>query len=124
MTLSLVLFAMLVAVACTAAVVCVLAARRAARCSSKISTHSATIDGWKSCEKKLATVNERVTELADNVTHLNDRYETLRTRVGMREVRAARKDDPPPVEQLTGQAWKEEMRKKLGIAISPKRSEG
>lgn len=114
MTQSLWLLVSLAVVACTAVAVSVVAARISVVCSRRCWSASATIDGWKRCEQKLGQVTERQTELADQVVHLNDRYETLRTRVGMREVRAAR---DAPKDEANGN-WKDDARKKLLVAIS------
>lgn len=100
-----------ISAAVIAVVAALIAVERTATCFKLSSDLSATIAGWKSCGRKLDEVVEAVSEL-------NARYENLRSRVGMREVRAAR-DEKNNVDNLSGAAWKDATRRKLWPTLVP-----
>lgn len=90
---------------------CLHARGSVARCSRLTSALSRTMKDAETSAASLA-------EIRDSVQLLNDRYENLRTRVGMRETRAAREEKRSAT--LQGAEWKLEMRKQLGLANVPK----
>lgn len=90
-----------------AGVACVHAARCAARCSKLTS-------GLSRITKDAANCLIALDEVRETLVTLQDRHETLRARVGMRETRAARR---APENDLQGAAWKEAKRKELGIGV-------
>lgn len=94
-----------------AVVAALVAIRNAARCSKLCSQLSATIDVAKKCAR-------RVDELADTCVQMQDRYENLRARVGMRETRAARdakQKESSALDNLTGSQWKAEARRRYAV---------
>ena len=101
--------------------VCAVAAVSIARFFKRTSTRSVTTCTCKSVALKLEAVTESLAELREAVGTLGDRYENLRARVGMRETRAAR--GAAPGSGLTGEAWKDAVRKELKIAITRKAGE-
>lgn len=106
---NLLLYVSISAVALTVAAALV-AVRCTALCFKRYSEASAIIDGWRSCAKRLDLAD-------DSIAELNARYENLRSRVGMREVRAARTENQ--TDRLTGEAWKAAKRRELWPTLVP-----
>lgn len=92
-----------------AVIVTVVASLIAVRSSARCSTYASKLEHALH-SMKLNDV--RVTELGELCDALGKSMHKIRSREGMRATRAKEVD-----EQLTGQAWKDAQRKKLGLSV-------
>ena len=90
----------------------VLAILAAVKCSRMCSALSATM---RASQKSVVALDD----IRESIATLNDRYENLRSRVGMREVRAHRGAGVNGSDGLTGTAWKEAKRRELWPSLVP-----
>lgn len=101
-----------------ASLFCVIYAVRAARYSAQCTDWMVQHNTSSASLKQLAEIQTELTDQADTISVLSSSMKKLRSRIGMRELRAKGGDNEIPDSKTDPDGYKRFMRQKLGVGVN------